>query len=333
MIVIAGEALIDLIERPQTVLPSAQGEGERSGATPALFFAHHGGGPFNTAIALGRLQQDVGYVYPISHDRFGRELARQLQEAGVHHLIPQPSRLGTPLALVQLDERGQASYRFYRQGTADRDITAAALVAALPPVVDFFVTGTLAIAEEPDVSVLSDVIAAARARDALICVDPNLRPKAYESKTPYLDNVKRICARADIIKASSDDLAVLYPDIAPEHAATHLQQQSGAALVVITAGADGALAYTDQTSIAVAAYTPAAVVDTIGAGDTFLGGLLYGLGRHRIASRAALASLAASDLAEILNLASVAAGLNCAGAGCNPPTLNALLAVCSQGPD
>ncbi len=332
MIVVAGEALVDMIEQPADAPGRAARARDGHDRTPSICFsAHYGGGPFNTAIALGRLGHPVGYAYPLSRDRFGRALATQLCDAGVEHLQPDPSASNTPLALVQVDAGGQAVYRFYRQETADRDISAQQLLDVLTSSCRVFVTGTLAIAEQPDVSILTEVIAKVRARGALICVDPNLRPQAFADKEQYLANVREVLALADIIKASDADLAMLLADTAPEEAATALRQKTNASLVVVTMGHEGALGQTAQTSLAVGAHDlNGGVIDTVGAGDTFLGGLLFGLVRQGIVTAQDLAALEGADLAKILRFANVAAGLNCAYRGCNPPSLAEVEAVLEQ---
>lgn len=308
MIVVAGEALIDLIERP------ADDTGN------PVYDGCPGGGPFNCAIAIARLGVGAGYLYPLSSDAPGDRLSARLSEAQVGLLHPRRSDAPTPLALVSVTRDGQPGYRFYRERTADRDLDAGELIAALPARVDIFHTGTLAISEDPDAAILEQVIAAARQRGALISIDPNMRPAGVYDLAAYIARVKRMLAHADIVKASDEDFSALFAGLDAAAAIERAKEEFGLAMTVATMGRKGSLALTSRGHSEVPAWRPPRLMDTVGAGDCFQAGLLAWLLDNRVGAFDDLAGLESGALTAALRQAAVVAGLNCAAKGCVPPT-------------
>jgi fructokinase len=289
-IVVAGEALVDLVPDGEDTLT-----------------AHPGGGPFNTARALGRLACPVAYLGRISTDRFGARLAGELAADGV--LLDACVRTDDPttLALVELDERGSAAYRFYTDGTAAAGLTPGDALAALPPETAFLHVGTLGLVLEPVAAALEAVVQELHGQ-ALVMVDPNCRPAAITDAAAYRARLERVIARADVVKVSEEDLAWLG---VPARALL----DQGPAAVLLTRGGDGAVALTARGETAVPA-PPVDVVDTIGAGDAFSGGWLAwwserGLGRDALAD--------AGAVGDATRFACLVAARTCARAGASPP--------------
>jgi fructokinase len=290
--VVAGEALIDLV-------PAADG----------TLSAHPGGGPFNTARTLGRLERRVAYLGRLSTDRFGMRLAELLAADGVLPDGIVATDEPTTLALAEVDEAGAATYRFYDRGTSAPGLTEADALAALPPSAAYLHVGTLGLVLEPMAFALEAVVARL-AGDALVMVDPNCRPALALDR----ERLARVLAGADVVKVSDDDVAWLAPGVDPAAAARGLLAQ-GPSLVLLTRGPGGALAITADRESAVPA-PPVEVVDTIGAGDAFSGGWLaywaeHGLGRAELADPDAV--LAATRFACLI------AALTCARPGASPP--------------
>ncbi len=308
MIVVAGEALIDLIERAN------------ADSGDPVYDGCPGGGPFNCAIALARLAVGAGYLFPLASDAPGSRLAARLSDAAVDLLHPRRSAAPTPLALVSVTRDGQPGYRFYRNATADRDLDADELITALPDKIDIFHTGTLAISEEPDAAILEQVIAAARQQGAAISIDPNMRPAGVADLPGYIARVKRMLAHADLVKASDEDLSILFPGFEPRTAIERARDEFGLALVVATMGRNGSHAITAQGYAKVPAWRPPQLVDTVGAGDCFQAGLLGWFVDNAITTFDDLAGLDPKTLTAGLRQAAVVAGLNCAAKGCVPPT-------------
>ena len=166
-VVVGGEALVDLV-------PHQAGE----------LRAHAGGGPYNTARTLGRLEQDVHFLGCLSEDGFGARLRAQLLEDDVRLDTVVETPLPTTLALAELDERGAATYRFYTEGTSAPALEPEAALAALPETVDFLHVGTLGLVMEPTAIALQAVVEAVADR-ALIMVDPNCRPTFIPDRGTY----------------------------------------------------------------------------------------------------------------------------------------------------
>jgi len=254
MIVVVGEALVDLTL-----------------ATDGTLAAHLGGGPYNTARALGRLEVPVGYLGRLSADAFGRRLRQALIDDGVDVSTALSTEDPTTLALAELDEKGHASYRFYLDGTSVPGVEPAAALDSLPLDVDAVHVGTLALVVEP-FAAASEAIVHRLAGRSLVLVDPNVRPAIIGDRTAYRARLDRVLAHADVVKVSDEDLAWLRPGEAPDVAGRAILA-SGARVVFVTLGGAGALVVTSHGAEAVPA--PAVhVVDTIGAGDTFAAGIL-----------------------------------------------------------
>jgi fructokinase len=298
VILVGGEALYDLV---------VQGED--------AIAAHPGGGPFNTARTIARLEQPVAFLGRVSSDRFGRRLERLLADDGVGLESLVRADEPTTLALAEVDERGGASYRFYAEGTAAAGLTPEEALAALPDGVDMLHVGTLGLALEPVASALEAVVERL-APQALVAVDPNVRPPAIADGATYRARLDRVLARAHVVKVSEDDLAWLEPGHAWLDAANALLER-GPAAVLVTRGADGAAAITAGAHTEVEAVR-VEVVDTIGAGDAFGGGFLAwwrarGLGRDDLLDH--------ERVVEGTRFAARVAALTCARRGASPPRL------------
>jgi fructokinase len=300
MIVVAGEALIDLI-------PTGSGQ----------LTAHCGGGPFNTAQALARLGQRVSFLGSISDDALGRRLRARMIEEGVGVDTVVATSLPTTLAMAELDETGSAQYRFYTDATAAPALTVPDALAALPAVYDALYVGGLGLALEPIAGAIATLVQAAHDAGALVMVDPNVRPPAIRARVPYLARLERVLRRAHVVKVSVEDLAWLQPDRAPADAARALLS-AGPRVVLLTRSAHGALVVTPNAVVTVAAH-PVAVVDTIGAGDAFSAGFLAWWGQ-RAGGHDQLGDI--DTVADAAGFASLVAGRACERAGAAAPRID-----------
>jgi len=274
---------------------------------------HPGGGPFNTARTIGRLEQPVAYLGRVSTDTFGERLERMLVEDGVGLGSVVYTDEPTTLALAEVDHEGVARYRFYERGTAAPGLTPEAALAALPETVDILHVGTLGLTLEPVASAFEAVVE--RLSDtALIAVDPNIRPWVIADSGAYRERLRRVLARAHVVKVSEEDLAWLEGDLPPVEAVRALLAQ-GPALGLLTRGPSGALVVTRTAEVAVPA-PRAKVVDTIGAGDAFGGGFLAWWSERGL-TRADLGTI---DLAvEATEFACLVAARTCSRPGASPP--------------
>lgn len=256
----AGEALIDLIGRPD-----------------GLFEPCLGGSVFNFTRAMARQRIGTLYLNPLSADRFGRQLAQALVVDGVQLACPEPVLQSTSLAVVALSDSGHPDYAFYRQGVADRAVSAAELMRSCEaaPTLEMVCSGCLALAPE-DAAIYLPWLAASREAGKTVVVDANLRPSVMPDMAGYRRNVLAALAFAHVIKASDEDLDHL--GIAGTTAldkAKTLLAGTGACLMALTLGGQGACLLTRGGPVwHVRESAAVEVVDTVGAGDCFLAGLL-----------------------------------------------------------
>jgi fructokinase len=297
--VVAGEALIDLIE---------QADGR--------LLPHLGGSPWNLARALGRLGCPVQYLNPLSTDEFGGQLAAALSESQVRCVGGRSAR-PTSQAVVKIDASGQPAYVFYREGVADRDLAPEALLLQWPADASLFHVGSLAVMP-PDGQAWLRTLAALVARGVSTSVDINMRPRVARNAADLADYAalsRRILSQGRIIKVSDEDLQALELLGDPRAQARGLLNEV-TQVVVLTLGAEGAWGLTrEHEHFQPAAQVP--VVDTVGAGDCFYAGCLaHLLGQGALDGRDAPAP---DQLAAALAFGNRVTAHNLQRAGCQPP--------------
>ena len=295
-IVVAGEALIDLVLAPDGGL-----------------VGHPGGGPYNVARTVGRLEQPVTYLGRISTDGFGSLLRRQLEADGVGVETVVATDAPTTLAVAELNESGGAEYRFYADATSAPGLVLEAATSVLPPRIGTFCVGALGFVFEPMATTLEAIVGRLH-EDTLIALDPNCRPTTIRDPAAYRGRLDRLLRRAHVVKASADDLAWLHPGVSPVDAARALLRLDDA-VGLVTLGGQGALVVT-PADVAEVEAPPVDVVDTIGAGDSFMGAFLAhwrsrGLGKADLAPP--------TEVVEAARFACRVAANTCSRAGAEPP--------------
>ncbi|MEU2777054.1 carbohydrate kinase [Streptomyces sp. NPDC007162] len=295
MIVVAGEALIDLVPR---------GTGALAALQPAL-----GGGPYNTAVALGRLGSPTAFCSRASNDTFGEALLDGLRRAEVDVSLVERGAEPTTLAVATVDPQGSASYSFYVDGTADRLFTAPAALPAATRAVSF---GTLSLALEPGASAYEELMRGAAGQGLFIALDPNIRTALIPDPDAYRARFKSWLPSVTLLKLSEEDALWL-------GGTPHEWLASGPSAVVVTHGGDGLSAFTPDGTVYSVPGEEVAVVDTIGAGDTVNAALLHGLAAQDALSAEALGGLDADGWTTLLRFAARAAAITCSRAGAEPP--------------
>ncbi|WP_371672256.1 carbohydrate kinase [Streptomyces sp. NBC_00289] len=295
MIVVAGEALIDLVP---------QGAGALASLRPAL-----GGGPYNTAVALGRLGSPTAFCSRTSNDAFGEALLGGLREAGVDVSGVQRGPEPTTLAVATIDTSGSAAYSFYVDGTADRLFAAPDRLPADTRAVSF---GTCSLVLEPGASAYEDLMRASAAQGVFTALDPNIRAGLIPDADAYRARFKNWLPSVSLLKLSEEDARWL-------GGSPHEWLASGPSAVVITRGGDGLSVFTRDGSEHSVPGEKVDVVDTIGAGDTVNAALLHGLSVQNALSARALAGLGADGWTRLLRFAARAAAITCSRAGAEPP--------------
>jgi fructokinase len=302
MLLVCGEALFDVFAVEQT----------RTGMT---LDANVGGSPLNVAVGLARLGQPVGFLGGISDGFAGERLMRALVQEGVDTRAVARTPAPTTLSLVGLDAQGVPSYAFYGAGAADRQLHVADL-ARIPAGVSVLNLGSYATVVEPIASTLRTLVQREHGR-VLIAFDPNVRLNVEPRVEVWREHLAWMLPRTDLLKVSEEDLEILEPGTPPDRFAA-AALAAGVRCVVVTRGALGALGWT-AAAHATAAPVPVAVVDTVGAGDTFQAALLTWLAEHGALGAQALATLTHDDLASALAFAARAAAITCSRRGADLP--------------
>jgi fructokinase len=298
VILVAGEALVDLIVRAD------------GGIVAAL-----GGSCDNTARAIGRLGTPVGFAGTLSDDAFGRRLETGLVADGVSLDLVQRTSLPTTLALAELDGQGIAVYRFYVDGTSAPAMDRDRLAVGAQPDLRALHVGSLGLVLEPMATAIEALVAALPA-DVPLMVDPNCRPSLIRDPGAYHARLARILARADVVKLSAEDLAFLHPGATVDEGIAWVEGL-GPRTVFVTDGARPAVVRAAGETHRVPA-PPVVVVDTVGAGDTFGGALLGCLVEAGTNLRG---GTTVEDALRAARFAVRASAMVCGRAGADPPTL------------
>jgi fructokinase len=298
VIVIGGEALVDLVE-------------ER-GALRALA----GGGPFNTALAFGRLDVPVGFLGTISRDSYGQILAQMLIDSRVDTSLVHWSDAPTPRAIVHRLRDGRNEYTFDLRGTSLVDLSPGEL-PVLPQEAWAIHVGTLALAIDPPAAAY-EALVQREVGKRQIFLDPNVRPASFGDPNAYRLRFERLARLADIVKLSRDDAAWIYPDQTVEDV-LELILGFGPRIVAVTRGDHGAVAasgdrFADVPGIRVP------VADTVGAGDTFGAALIAALVDQRALGPHARRSLDEAVLQRAVSYAVAASAITCTRTGASPPS-------------
>lgn len=288
-VLVIGEALVDVVER--------------DGLAPQ---PHAGGSPFNVAVGLARLDVPTRLAAQIGPDAYGDLLREHLHYADVQldSLEPAPERTSTAQALLAAD--GSATYVFDLSWTP----------ASLPDPADFEAVhvGSLGTAIEPGASLVADLVIGADALGVPVSYDPNVRLAVEPDPQAWQRVFAAIAPYSSVIKLSDEDAAALFPGEDLRELACRLAAHR--AIVAITLGGDGALvaAGTELVSVPPA---DVRVVDTIGAGDSFMAAMLSWCAMYDWPKAGELDAMELTDLAMY---ASSAAAITCSRPGADPPT-------------
>lgn len=298
-VLVIGEALIDMVVQYGDSDDKAQ-------AVP-------GGSPANVALALGRLGIPVELVAWIGQDDFSDMILEHLSESNVVVDDAWRGASETPKAIARLNESNAASYEFILEWDPSN--------IKVPESAVIVHTGSIGAVLKPGYKAVIEALDAAKGQ-ALISYDPNSRPQIMTDKEHARETIEAIASRADVIKSSDEDLEWLYPGVPAEDSALRWIEEYDIPFFVLTRGKDGPKAWLGKDVCKTAVPADVKVVDTVGAGDTFMGGLLDSLYRRRIygaEGRDKLRSLAGDDLQAILNEAAALSDIVVQRRGANPP--------------
>ena len=298
MFVVVGEAVVDLVGRP----------GERT------FMAHPGGSPANVALGLARLGAPVTLSTRLGEDAFGQMLRSHLEASGVKLEAGSRPDAATSLAIALLDD-GVATYDFRIDWEIDT-------LPTLPADTWCLHTGSLATVLPPGDQVVMELVRGERSRGHVtVSYDPNVRPAVLRDAARAQPRIERVVSDVDVVKVSDEDLRWLYPG-EPDDDVARRWLAMGPLLVVVTRAGEGVHAVTRAHQVNRPAMA-VDLVDTVGAGDAYMSGLLDGLRLGDLLGggrRDALAAVDESTLIGVLDRAAAVAAITCSRPGANPPT-------------
>jgi fructokinase len=291
---VIGESLIDIVESDE----------------------HVGGSPLNVAVGLGRLGREVDFLTYIADDAYGRRITEYLNAAGVQLVSESRTAERTATARSTIAEDGSADYVF------DLDWQLSGTPPVAPPL--FVHTGSIAAVQDPGCLAVAALIDTYRV-SATVTFDPNVRPSLIADRDLARERIEHLVERSDIVKVSEEDLRWIDPDRPPERIA-QTWLALGPAIVAVTMADRGAAAVC-AAGVARVPARPVQVVDTVGAGDAFMVGLIDALWASDLLGAQRRAELAALDLDALtaaLEAAGAAAALTVGRAGADLPDRAAL---------
>ena len=272
-----------------------------------------GGSPANVALTLGRLGRPVALATWIGLDEYGRLIDFHMYDSGVHVTAASRGASHTSTALARLDENGAASYTFDLEWAPAPPIT-------VPPTAQIIEAGSISAIIEPGASAVLDALTRGR-KHALVCFDPNARPSIMGEPAAALASLERFIALADVVKVSDEDIEWLTGG-APIDEVVDRWLGMGPSLVVVTCGKHGSLAVTSSGLRVTRTPGDVKVVDTVGAGDSFMGGMIdamWGMGLRGADARETLRSLPEEQVRAIIDRASAVSDVTVSRKGANPP--------------
>lgn len=299
-IIVVGEAIGDFIPR--------DAEGRH-------YEAVLGGSAFNAALALARFGARPAYAGALSTDALGRRFRAALAAEGIDRRFVQDSGRPTAVAIVSpLGPDGTPEFALHLEGTAHAE--AACALRVMPPGAIHLHAASFGATTGPSGEAAAILAASARAVGATVSYDINIRASVLPERDRARALIEARIAQADIVKASLEDLAWLHPG-EPVEGVVRRWRGRGTSLVLITRGADGAVCHGPGAPLTAAA-NPVAVSDTIGAGDTFIGGFVAVLAARGLLGRG-FAGAGRDDLQAALDFACTVAADSCTRPGCDPP--------------
>ncbi|EKS6886307.1 aminoimidazole riboside kinase [Enterobacter bugandensis] len=255
---VLGDAVVDL-------LPDGEGK----------LLQCPGGAPANVAVGIARLGGKSAFIGRVGDDPFGRFMAKTLadERVDVKHMRLDPAHR-TSTVVVDLDDHGERSFTFMVRPSADLFLEPADLPTFSAG--EWLHVCSIALSAEPSRSATFQAMDAIRKAGGYVSFDPNIRPDLWPDENALRRCLQQALQSADVVKLSVEELAFLTGDADAQEGLNTLMQRCPARLVLVTQGKEGVIAW-HQGAVKHYPATPVQCVDTTGAGDAFVAGLLYGL--------------------------------------------------------
>lgn len=307
MFLVCGESLFDVFVEDN--------------GNPASFSlaARAGGSPFNIAIGLARLKTPVALLGGISQDELGRRLFTILEKESVNTSYLVRSERNTTVVMVNLDQHGHPSYRFYGNDSADCGVKPEDLPTTGNEITGIHF-GSYSIVVPPVADALASL--ARKPGNRFISLDPNIRPTIEPDMSIWRNKFLDYCSIAHLVKISAEDIDYLYPGRQHQDLAEELCDL-GVRLCVITDGGAAVHCWARNRQMLTVQPEKTQVVDTVGAGDTFQAALLARL--HQMGDPVEILNqVTEPQLKDLLGFAARAAAITCSRQGADLPRLDEL---------
>lgn len=312
-IIVCGEALIDLVPREI--------------GNESAYVAKPGGSPFNIAKAAALAGGESYFHGALSTDFFGEDLLSDMRAAGVRDELVRFSDKLTTLAFVKFSGLAPR-YAFYNSDTPS--------VSFRPGIGEFelgdnpmLTVGSISLIDQPAADRIVE-FSIAESKRTLLAFDPNVRPQMIRDRSAWDRIINRVLDAASVIKLSSEDLEYIAPDAQADSFASSMLSR-GTELVLFTDGENGSTAFA-RSGYSVSNAPEVSVIDTVGAGDSFMGAALVWIAENGFSDRESLRGITSGKLAKLLEFAAHAASINCTREGCSPPTRAEIDLAINQAP-
>ena len=241
-----------------------------------LMEANPGGAPCNVLALLSKLGHSTAFIGKVGQDGFGDQLESALLECGIAtEGLLRDKDIHTTLAIVHTLPDGDRDFSFYRNPGADLMLNENEINAELIQNSRIFHFGSLSMTDEPCCSATRKAISLAETYGKLRSFDPNLRPPLWDSMDHAKEEILYGLAHCDILKISDNEIQWLSGKDDYDEGIAWLRQQFDIPLILLSMGKDGSRAYHGELRVEVPAFVLENTIETTGAGDTFLGGILH----------------------------------------------------------
>lgn len=242
------------------------------------FIKNPGGSPPNTAVAISMLGGEVSFIAKISNDSFGEFLYNTIKSFRINTEGIVRTNAPTCLAFVSIKENGVPDFEFYREKTADTLLEEKDIKEDFLRNHDIFHFGSITLLKDPSRSTAISTFKKAKELHMFTTIDPNIRPNLIVDKKTYIKDLNMIFQMVDLIKISDEDLGYLFPKKEVEECCKILLK-NGPKGIIVTKGKEGALFCSKDININMPGFK-VKVVDTTGAGDGFMGAVLFYIAKY-----------------------------------------------------
>ncbi|WP_428864875.1 carbohydrate kinase family protein [Clostridium sediminicola] len=283
-----------------------------------MFEQNPGGAPANVLAMHSKLGGKTAFIGKVGHDKFGYFLKSVIEESNIDSKgLVMAKDVHTTLAFVHLSEQGERSFSFYRKPGADMMLTKEEINKDLIENCKVFHFGSVSLTDEPCKSATIDAVIYAKDNDRIISYDPNYRPALWKDSSVAKEEILKIMPLADIVKISEEEMEFLFDETDVEKCVKFIKNM-GASLVLISMGDKGSYYSNEKGSGFIDAFKMNSI-DTTGAGDAFLGAILY---RLRCKTLKEIKTMKKDELDDILLFANAAGGITTTKKGAIPAMPN-----------